>query len=186
MLSNNDCWVASFTRSRLDSVFRVKWPSFPGDGRWFQGEAGRGLVRGGIICVFSGVCDTRGPGHHPPHPGIGCLVSWLRSGYLKCPDDPCVSRCFVASTQWSGPEQTMPGSTRYCISLTLPSLFSFVRLWSDWGYMFTQWMDPRVTHCQAEWHTSRHQGHQMSSFRPRKHNYRKFSSQWLLHYPDHT
>ena len=30
-------------------------PSFPGDGRWFQGEAGRGLVGGGIICMFSGV-----------------------------------------------------------------------------------------------------------------------------------
>ena len=45
------------------------------------------------------------------------------------------------------------GSTRYCISLTLPSLFSFVRLWSDWDTVFTQWMDPRVTHCQAERHT---------------------------------
>ena len=113
-----------------------QWPSFPGDGRWFQGEAGWGLVTwspgGGREASFVCLAEYAilSPGH-TPHRMSGQLtplwlpqVSWSRVSLL------CCLHIMVRI------QQTMPAlwsSTRYCISLTLPSLFSFVLLWSDWG-----------------------------------------------------
>ena len=122
--------VATFTRSRRD-----QWPSFPGDGRWFQGEAGWGLVTwspgGGREASFVCLAEYAILSGHTPHRMSGQLpplwlpqVSWSRVSLLCCLH-------IMVRIQQTMP--TLSSSTRYCISLTLPSLFSFVRLWSDWG-----------------------------------------------------
>ena len=173
--------VATFTRSRRD-----QWPSFPGDGRWFQGEAGWGLVTwspgGGREASFVCLAEYAilSPGH-TPHRMSGQLtplwlpqVSWSRVSLLCCLN-------IMVRIQ-----QTMPAPHVTALVSHYPRC-SALSCSDQTGAKcsLNEWILPCCTLPLSgrEPHVTMSD---VSSFRPRQHNYRKFSYQWFLHYPDHT